>query len=113
MIIDDADLVDLLDPDEFGVSVAAPFGELFAIKRSGGRVTIDREHRAGEGMTVGRDGPELLARSCDAALLDKGDLLSVEGVAWELVDTSPMDNGFTWLFLAPPSTQPSMNSPWR
>jgi hypothetical protein len=113
MIIDDDDLADLLDPDEFAVSVIAPFGELFAVKRSGERVTIDREQRSGDGMTVGRVGPELLARSCDAALLDKGDPLTVEGVAWELVDTSPMDNGFTWLFLGPPSPPPSANSPWR
>jgi hypothetical protein len=113
MIIDDDDLAELLDPDEFGVSVTAPFGELFAIKHSGERVTIDREHRAGEGMTVGRDGPELLARSCDAALLVKGDPLTVDGVAWVLVDTSTMDNGFTWLYLGPPSPPPSANSPWR
>ncbi|MEW8194582.1 MAG: hypothetical protein AB2793_12800 [Candidatus Thiodiazotropha sp.] len=113
MVIDDADLADLLDPDEFAVSVIAPFGELFAIKRGGERVTIDREHRAGEGMTVGRDGPELLVRSCDAALLNKGDPLTVEGGDWLLVDTDPMDNGLTWLFLAPPSPPPSTNSSWQ
>lgn len=113
MVIDDADLADLLDPDEFAVSVTAPFGELFAIKRGGERVTIDREHRAGEGMTVGRDGPELLVRSCDAVLLNPDDPLIIGGVTWTLVDTDPMDNGFTWLFLAPPSPPPSTNSPWQ
>jgi hypothetical protein len=113
MIIDDEDLANLLDPDEFAVSLTAPFGELFAIKQRGERVTIDRTDRAGNGLAVGRDGPELLARSCDAALLNKGDPLTVEGVAWALVDTSPMDNGFTWLFLGPPSPPPSANSPWR
>ncbi|MCG7868198.1 MAG: hypothetical protein JAY74_17765 [Candidatus Thiodiazotropha taylori] len=113
MIIDDADLASLLDPDEFAVSVTAPFGELFAINRSGERQTVDRTDRAGEGMAVGRDGPELLVRSCDAALLNKGDSLIVEGVEWALVDAGPMDNGFTWLFLGPPSPPPSMNSAWR
>ncbi|MCU7933726.1 MAG: hypothetical protein KZQ99_02460 [Candidatus Thiodiazotropha sp. (ex Dulcina madagascariensis)] len=113
MIIDDADLAELLDPDEFAIPVMAPFGELFAIRRTGARVTLDRERRAAEGLTVGRDGPELLARSCDASLLNKGDPLIVEGVTWALVDTDPMDNGFTWLFLAPPSPPPSTNSPWQ
>ncbi|MEW8508916.1 MAG: hypothetical protein AB2598_19675 [Candidatus Thiodiazotropha sp.] len=113
MIIDDEDLAGLLDPDEFAVSVTAPFGELFAINRSGDRQTLDRTDRAGKGMPVGVDGLELLARSCDAVLLNKGDPLTVDGIDWALVDTSPMDNGFTWLFLGPPSPPPSTNSAWR